>query len=103
MVFYGSLKPISHVRFVNYTGHYPNFCRGELTLEVDGKVYKFGGDGNSLPRFWQSGGFCSSTYVGEDEWEIYADQLPEELRPYVHEIDEVFNEFVPYGCCGGCL
>ena len=25
------------VKFINYTGGYPNLCSGQLTLEVDGE------------------------------------------------------------------
>jgi len=37
------------------------------------------------------------------EWQINVSKLPEEIKQYAQEIDEVFNENVPYGCCGGCL
>ena len=30
------------VKFVSYTGEYPNLCDGVLTLEIDGVQYKFG-------------------------------------------------------------
>ena len=32
----------SRVKFISYTGEYPNLCSGVLTLEIDGKEYKFG-------------------------------------------------------------
>ena len=32
----------NRVRFISYTGRYPNLCSGILTLEIDGKEYKFG-------------------------------------------------------------
>ncbi len=109
MVFYEKSEHVIHVKFIRYTGRYPNLCSGELTIEVDGKIYTFG-DSRSLPRFWMSGGSCGflgsdycESYVSEDEWNICADLLPEELRQYACEINEVFNECVPYGCCGGCL
>ena len=41
----------SRVKFISYTGEYPNLCSGVLTLEID----------------------------------------------------EVFNENVEWGCCGGCI
>lgn len=33
-----------HVEFVNYSGCYPNLCRGVLTLRIDGEEVKFGHD-----------------------------------------------------------
>ena len=28
-----------HVKFISYTGKYPNLCGGILTLEIDGKKH----------------------------------------------------------------
>lgn len=115
------------VRFISYTGDYPNLCHGVLTLEIDGKEYKFGHDysnyyydangkgiftdedpGNpNFESFWRSGGCIAGDW--EDlhsetgEWEIDADDLPERFRELADEIDRVFNTNVPYGCCGGCI
>lgn len=36
----------SRVKFIDYTGRYPNLCSGVLTLEIDGKIYKFGYEKN---------------------------------------------------------
>lgn len=105
------------VKFVSYTGRYPNLCSGVLTLEINGKEYKFGHNymnpnwktEKNFPTFWHSGGSCgfsydySDEYTNYGEWEIDVDELPEELKPYAAEIDEVFNNNVPNGCCGGCL
>lgn len=112
----GSKSRPAHVRFINYTGKYPSLCMGVLILEIDGKRYHFGYDYDGkykdvkmLPQFWSSGGSCgfrnnySDTYVEHDDWRIDTDELPAELLDYAEEIDEVFNENVPYGCCGGCL
>ena len=106
-----------HVKFVSYTGKYPNLCRGMLTLDIDGKEYRFGHDyiftnyqtDKNYNSFWSSGGECgfinnySESYVNSGEWEIDVSDLPEELQKYAAEIDEIFNTNVPYGCCGGCL
>lgn len=37
MVFYEKSEHVIHVKFIRYTGRYPNLCSGELTIEVDGK------------------------------------------------------------------
>lgn len=103
------------VKFVSYTGKYPNLCSGVLTLSIHEKEYVFGYNfqerkGETLyPPFWRSGGNCgftdnySNAYVNECEWVIDGSQLPPELRKYATEINEVFNENVRFGCCGGCL
>ena len=106
------------VKFISYTGRYPTLCSGILTLEINGKQYKFGHDYSKFEswktdgnynKFWSSGGSCgfrngySESYVKEGEWEIDVALLPEELREYANEIDEAFNGNVRYGCCGGCL
>ena len=92
-----------HVKFVSYTGSYPCLCSGTLTLDIDGEVMRFGNDGGA-ESFWESGGFIDSNYDAEQsEWVIDVIKLPENIRKYVSEIDRVFNENVPYGCCGGCI
>lgn len=94
----------SHVKFISYTGKWPNFCSGILTLEIDGKKACFG-YGTLNGPFWTSGGGinpgCKGTYYGE--WEINVLERPEQYRKYAKEIDEVFNENVEWGCCGGCI
>lgn len=103
----------NYVKFVSYSGKYPNLCSGILVLEIDGEQVTFGDynwktkTGNY--RFWSSGGSCgfydnySESYVDNDEWVIDKNNIPEQYRQYAEEIDRVFNENVEYGCCGGCL
>ncbi|MCX4355904.1 MAG: hypothetical protein OSJ43_06720 [Oscillospiraceae bacterium] len=108
----------THVKFVSYTGKYPNLCRGVLILEIDGVPYGFGHDyskygswktDGNYDSFWTPGGGCgfnedySESYVSSAPWEIDVSSLPEKLRPFAAEIDMVFNDNVPHGCCGGCL
>ncbi len=102
----GKTNP-QHVKFISYTGAWPNLCRGTLTLEIDGVEYCF--DGYS-DRFWFSGGeayFSGGNYddpiITKAPWIIDVSKLPENLRQYAEEIDAVFNENVEHGCCGGCL
>lgn len=97
----------NNVEFISYTGDYPSLCIGILTLKINNKIYKFGGE--KYQRFWESGGDCGfqnddlDEYVIQDKWRINIDYLPEELKSYAIEIAEVFNENVDYGCCGGCI
>lgn len=102
----------SHVKFINYTGRYPSLCMGILTLEIDGIEYTFGDSWkNPKPdfnKFWCSGGSVTADEdwdfnVKQDEWTIDVNDLPEQFRKYATEIDEVFNDNVEWGCCGGCI
>lgn len=118
MIVYTNTENISkteHVEFVNYTGSFPNLCRGVLTLKIDGEIVKFGHDykdyclktskfnDSNYDSFWQSGGWIDEEYrTRSGEWEIYLNKLPEQYRQYAREIDVVFNSCVRHGCCGGC-
>jgi hypothetical protein len=104
MVVGSEIKKEEHVEFVSYDGKYPCLCFGKLELKVDGEVWIFSNLAVDHSPFWHSGGTCNYR-VGttQDEWIIDRDELPEELKIYAEEIDEVFNTNVPYGCCGGCL
>lgn len=98
-------KKICNIRFVEYTGRYPNLCSGTLTLSISGKETTFGYcDGCDYPPFWSSGGGISEDWCAyQGEWNIYEEDLPEDLREYADIIDDLFNAHVPYGCCGGCI
>lgn len=93
-----ALSETCPVKFVSYSGRYPNLCSGILTLNIDGIDVIFGNkfidNTAQYPRFWESG--CG------DEWKIDVMELPEDFRRYAAEIDRVFNENVEHGCCGGC-
>lgn len=98
----------AHVKFINYTGRYPNLCSGILTLEIDGVEYTFGSSWkepkSDFEKFWYSGGGITKDYEAYDgEWQIDVDDLPEQFRKYATEIDDVFNSNVSWGCCGGCI
>ena len=89
------------VKFISYDGRYPNLCRGTLVIEVNGKRYE-------LKYVIQSGGQVTfdedwSADIVSGEWYINSDDLPDELKPYREEIEEVVNDNIPYGCCGGCI
>lgn len=74
-----------HVKFVSYSGKWPNLCSGVLTLKIEGTEYRFGHnyhdknwetDGN-FERFWESGGSCSIKHIETDEWIVDGNDLPE--------------------------
>lgn len=86
------------VKFVSYDGKDPNLCSGTLVLEVEGER-------RELPYALCSGGSCGfyedeTPFVEHGPWSV---DLPEDLEPYRNEIEELVNDKVPKGCCGGCL
>ena len=86
------------VKFISYSGEYPCLCRGTLVLEVDGKK-------REIPYALYSGGSIEfdendKLVVETGPWSV---DLPEDLEPYQKEIEQLVNDNVPYGCCGGCL
>ena len=101
------------IKFISYTGVWPTLCSGVLTLNINGKEWKFGhelmSDEQNEEAFWSSGGTCgfydnySESYVRHNEWDIDETKLPKELQKIADEIADIFNDNVPYGCCGGCL
>ena len=87
------------IEFVSYSGKYPNLCRGELVVKIDGETVNLG-------KCLCSGGECGLTaecedYVTQGAWKI--DELPDAYEKYRKEIEKVANDNVPHGCCGGCL
>lgn len=90
------------LKFISYDGKWPNLCRGILIVEKDGKRY-------GLNSVLVSGGCCgfnrdySESYIERGPWEIYKENLPQELQDDYHELLELVNDNIDYGCCGGCL
>jgi hypothetical protein len=86
------------VKFISYSGRYPNLCSGVLTIEVDNKAYEF-------KNILCSGGFVSREFetVTYGPWIIFEHKLPKELKEFKDEITECVNCNVSKGCCGGCL
>lgn len=108
---------MSNVEFVSYDGEWPNLCRGTLVLLIDGERAEFhcsyysdeDAANGRYKDFWISGGSCGfssdwiESYVTEGRWEVWEGELPEKFRKYAEEIEEVINDGMPWGCCGGCL
>jgi len=101
------------IKFVSYDGCFPNLCMGNLVLEIDNTLYTFGTftdkeKENCFDSFWETGGYVSfdedwNDYVFSGPWKLSSRSLPDFLKPYGKELIEIFNENVPYGCCGGCV
>ena len=87
---------MGRVRFIDYVGAYPNLCRGESKLWIDG-VYI------TLPKgYLESGGdvdLCDGNIVKASR----KVNLPTFLEPYREEIARCVNNNVEFGCCGGCI
>lgn len=115
---------MSKIEFVEYTGRYPNLCSGRLFVKVDGKMISFGDyclgkrgktKDKGVPNytaFWTPGGSVSFDEDWDDEikeapWELDVqyciNKFPEDIQRLFPELIRIFNEHVPWGCCGGCL
>ena len=113
-----------NIKFISYSGKYPNLCRGQLIVKIDGKTVKFGHDtynykcsndinipasDGAFESFWESGGSCYFTnnyadeHVNSGAWIINKEELPDKYRKYSDILNQIFNENVERGCCGGCL
>lgn len=114
---YHNTYEAEHVKFVSYSGKYPNYCSGNLILNIDGKDVEFGfrnkfgntevgslypGNSsnseenmkNAIPdKFW---------IATNSEWEVDYEMIPDEYKKYAYEIDKVFCENIHCGHCGGC-
>ena len=86
---------------IKYNGEYPNLCRGDLAVTIDGKAWVF-------PEYClSSGGSVSFTQdwdevVTDGPWSVsdWPDGFPEDLK---EDVLDGINDVVPWGCCGGCV
>ena len=99
-----------NLEFISYTGTYPNLCRGELTIKIDGKEVTFGPEWLhcNYPPFWCSGGAVTfdnhwDECVTQGDWELNENDLPDELKHLGQMLIDLFNANVKKGCCGGCV
>jgi len=91
------------IKFVSWSGKYPNLCSGTLKFRIRGKLYTL--SGCFLLESGGTAGFDEdwNAHVSQGPWSISSDKLPSELLPFQEEIEEMINENIPQGCCGGCL
>ena len=90
------------IKFISYTGKYPNLCSGVLTIEIDGKEYKFGHEisdydiktnsykTDNFEQFWVSGGCIRNS----KKWGMYAEHAPWEVNGYWDEANEKHPQWV---------
>ena len=91
---------MSRVKFISYSGRFPNLCSGTLTVEIEGQLVKIRGfcSGGSV---WFDDNWYE--HVEEGPWSIDDDDIPTQYLEYKNEIIACMNANVPWGCCGGCV
>ena len=87
---------------LDYYGPEWSYCRGILNVDIDGKHYTFD------KPFWESGGSVSwsdgADHVTQGDWWLNYNCIPKSItKEIAEEIIEAMNEYLPKGCCGGCL
>lgn len=92
---------MNNVEFVSYDGEWPNLCSGTLVLRVNGELVTFSpyalcsGGSVSFDADWQE-------EVSQGLWSVreWPKDFPEKLKL---EAIYVINDYIPHGCCGGCV
>ncbi len=89
------------LEFYSYDGTYPNLCSGSLILLLAGEKIVFpshclsSGGSVSFSKDWEED-------VSGGPWTIsdWPENFPESLK---EEAEEIVNENIRHGCCGGCV
>ena len=89
------------LRFVSYNGEFPNLCSGTLVISLDDVEYPIKHALCSGGSVWFDDDW--NEHVEAGDWTIDEDMLPQLLKPYAKEIEQLVNENVELGCCGGCV
>jgi len=84
---------------LTYDGEYPNLCRGELIITIDG-VDWVGFELSSGGGVWFDENWSENVESGEWSIDTWPTGFPEEYKDGV--LYRV-NEEIPHGCCGGCV
>ena len=90
------------LKFIDYS-YSGGLCKGTLTIEDTdtGNTYE-------IEHCLCSGGTCGVNSAGDEDvtqgpWTVNSWTIPDELRDYVEDIENLANLNVPYGCCGYCV
>lgn len=75
---------------VTYTGRYPNYCRGQLRIGIEGKVFDF-----------PHGSLSLDTSVYLNPWTVtkWPSDFPDNQKE--HTVKAI-NDTLRHECCGGC-
>lgn len=108
----GSEIFMAEIKFISYDGQWPNACRGNLVLEINGEIFStkefnekedkdediycclVSGGKVTFDKNWRE-------HVTKGPWKI--SELPKRYLPYKKEIEKIINENIHQGCCGGCV
>jgi hypothetical protein len=85
---------MGNVKFVSYDGRYPNLCSGTLVFKIGDRTYE-------IHRLTSGGGLDKDYNAYEGPWSIdnWPEGFPEGLKS---KVEDMVNECVEHGCCGGC-
>lgn len=86
------------IEFISYDGTFPNRCRGNLVLRINGEEVNFEHCLCSGGTVWFDSDW--GEHIENGPWSV---NVPNEFAQYTNEITEIVNDNVPWGCCGGCV
>lgn len=91
------------VEFVSYDGSFPNLCSGILVLKIDDETVAFpSGILSSGGSVWFDNDWMEHVEYGRWTISPFCD-FPKKYHSRISEIEDVINDNIPYGCCGGCV
>ncbi len=75
---------------VTYTGRYPNYCKGQLSICIEGKVFNF-----------PNGSFSLDTSLYLNPWSVteWPPGFPDKQK---ESAVKAINDTLRHECCGGC-
>lgn len=95
---------MKNIRFISYDGKYPTLCGGTLILDIDNKEYWFT---NCLISTGNSNFNNIDDYIViKNKWKFntdYNSNYQDELSSNdINIIEQLINDNIEWGCCGGC-
>jgi hypothetical protein len=86
---------------IEYDGEYPCLCFGQLIVTIENTKWEF-------PQHCLGSG--GSVYF-DDDWEDHVEEGPWTITKWPkgfpedkkEDVANAVNEYLPWGCCGGCV